>query len=93
MLLIFQSASKEGNTPGCNNRLDVPSSKAYFLGSPPEGIYGGLMKLPPNFVGCIRYLSVDGYEPIVSAWENKPDSTIHKVSMRPCTAADELVTN
>jgi len=67
------------------NKLDIPLSKAYFLGLPKRK-----NKPSTNFVGCIRYLTVDGYEPIVNAWAGNPDSSIVKASMRPCTASDEM---
>ncbi|XP_078366397.1 uncharacterized protein LOC144650566 isoform X1 [Oculina patagonica] len=71
--------------PGKGNSLDIPSSKAYFLGAPES------KNMPPNFVGCIRYFTVDGYEPIVNAWAGSQGSSIvNQGSMRPCTASDEM---
>jgi len=73
-----------GQTPGGYNRLDIPTSKAYFLGAPTN------QNLLPNFIGCIRDLSVDGYEPITNAWAGKPDYMIVRMSsMRLCRASDE----
>ncbi|KAL9988832.1 hypothetical protein ACROYT_G003320 [Oculina patagonica] len=69
--------------PGNKNRLDIPSGKGYFLGAPTS------KSMTPNFVGCIRYFTVDGYEPIVNAWARSQGSSIVKGSIRPCTASDE----
>lgn len=70
-------------TPGGFNRLDLPSPVAYFLGSPTN------LNLLPNFNGCIRDFSVDGYEPLTNAWIAKPDYTVvRKLAMRQCSSAD-----
>lgn len=70
-------------TPGGFNRLDLPSPVAYFLGSPTN------LNLLPNFNGCIRDFSVDGYEPLTNAWIDKPDYTVvRKSAMRECSSAD-----
>ena len=72
-----------GRTPGGYNRFDIPTPRAYFLGSPTN------LNLLPNFNGCIRDFSVDGYEPITNAWISKPDYTIErKTAMRECSSAD-----
>lgn len=79
------AVSLVGRTPGGFNRLDIPTSKAYFLGAPTN-----MNLLLPNFSGCIRNFSVDGYEPITNAWANKPDYTIvRKQAMRLCSASDQ----
>lgn len=82
--LFFLSGISQTTITGMN-KLDIPSSKAYFLGLPKRQ-----NKPSTNFVGCIRYLTVDGYEPIVKAWAGNRDSSIVKGSMRPCTASDEM---
>lgn len=73
-----------GRTPGGYNRLDIPTSRAYFLGAPSS------RNLLPNFIGCIRDFTVDGYEPITNSWAGKPDYTIvGKRAMRLCNSSDE----
>lgn len=78
------AASLTGRTPGGFNRLDIPSSRAYFLGTPTN------QNLLPNFIGCIRDFTVDGYEPITNAWARKPDyNIVRRGSMRLCSSSDE----
>lgn len=73
-----------GQTPGSFNRLDIPSSMAYFLGAPTSE------ELLPNFMGCIRDFVVDGHEPITNAWASKPDYFIQgRNSIRLCSASDD----
>lgn len=80
----FFIISVTGRTPGGFNRLDIPSSRAYFLGAPTN------QNLLPNFVGCIRDFTVDGYEPITNAWARKPDyNIVRRGSMRLCSSSDE----
>ncbi|KAL9988969.1 hypothetical protein ACROYT_G003468 [Oculina patagonica] len=85
------SVTVTGKTPGSYSHLDLTSDditrpQAYFLGSPESEHW----HMKPNFVGCIRYFAIDGYEPIVDAWMNSAESSMHKGSMRPCTASDEM---
>ena len=80
----FFIISVTGRTPGGFNRLDIPSSRAYFLGTPTN------QNLLPNFIGCIRDFTVDGYEPITNAWARKPDyNIVRRGSMRLCSSSDE----
>ncbi|XP_068695415.1 zinc metalloproteinase nas-39-like [Montipora foliosa] len=72
-----------GRTPGGYTRFDIPTPTTYFLGSPAN------LNLLPNFNGCIRDFSVDGYEPITNAWISKPDyAIVRKTAMRECSSAD-----
>lgn len=83
---MFPSAcSIVEKTPGDYTSLDVPASKAYFLGAPAN------QNLLPNFNGCIRDLTVDGYEPIAIAWAgiNRDFIITGKSTMRVCSASDE----
>lgn len=83
-ILHFFIISVTGRTPGGFNRLDIPSSRAYFLGAPTN------QNLLPNFIGCIRDFTVDGYEPITNAWARKPDyNIVRRGSMRLCSSSDE----
>ena len=83
-ILRFFIISVTGRTPGGFNRLDIPSSRAYFLGTPTN------QNLLPNFIGCIRDFIVDGYEPITNAWARKPDyNIVRRGSMRLCSSSDE----
>ena len=80
----FFIISVTGRTPGGFNRLDIPSSRAYFLGAPTN------QNLLPNFIGCIRDFTVDGYEPITNAWARKPDyNIVRRGSIRLCSSSDE----
>lgn len=81
--VILFTGTTRAITPGKYKGLDIPSSTGYFLGAPTS------KNLSPNFVGCIRYFTVDGYEPIVhnNVWIGNQDSS---GSMRVCTAADEM---
>ena len=80
----FFIISVTGRTPGRFNRLDIPSSRAYSLGAPTN------QNLLPNFIGCIRDFTVDGYEPITNAWARKPDyNIVRRGSMRLCSSSDE----
>lgn len=74
-------ATLSGQTPGGYSRLDIPNSTAYFLGAPTS------LNLEPNFIGCIRNFTVDGYEPLTNAWVGKPDySIVRRSSMRQCSS-------
>jgi hypothetical protein len=53
-------------TKGNFNKIDLPDSVGFFLGTPPE------LKIIPNFIGCIRDFTVDGREPLTNAFVSKP---------------------